>query len=302
MKANFEWTLDRLRHFVAVAECGSMTGAARSLGRAQSAISTSIGLLEADLGLELFERGSRSLQITPAGEVMLAEARELLNQAQALDMRAQVLAQGRPAKLAIAVDEALPCVPMAQLLAELAERHPAVELSTLCASSGAVANHVLQQRAQIAFQIDRGGVLQPECAQHFVSTVPQKIYVAQRHELAATGTKVSSKALSAHRQIVARIDGLDESTISPQIWRFDSSYMIADMVAAGLGWAILPENVAQYVRPYHHLTELHCEEMVMPPLVVRMLWLQGTSLDETLRWMQSRLTQLLESAATANFA
>src|SRR5256885_3986273 len=45
-----EWTLDRLKHFVAVAEAGTMTEAARRLGRAQSAVSTAIGLLEADLG------------------------------------------------------------------------------------------------------------------------------------------------------------------------------------------------------------------------------------------------------------
>ncbi|MBF5004686.1 LysR family transcriptional regulator [Diaphorobacter caeni] len=295
MKPDFEWTLDRLRHFVAVADCGGMTSAARSLGRAQSAVSMSIGLLEADLGLELFERVNRNLQITPAGEIMLAEARELLAQAQALDIRAQVLARGQPAKLAVAIDEALPCVPVAQLFSDMAEHCAGIELSTLCGSSNEVANYVKQQRAQIAFQIDRGAPL-PDCAQHFVSTVPQKIYVAQTHPLAAAGNTVSCKALAAHRQIVAQIDGTDESIISPQVWRFDSSYMIADMVAAGVGWAILPENVAHYVRPVHHLAELHCEEMAMPPLVVRMLWLQGTSLNETVRWMQQRLTQLLNEA------
>jgi len=298
MKPDFEWTLDRLRHFVAVADCGSMTAAARSLGRAQSAVSMSIGLLEADLGLELFERSSRNLQITPAGEVMLGEARELLLQAQALEMRAQVLARGQPAQLAVAIDEALPCLPIAQLLSELAQRNGAIALSTLCGSSKEVANYVMQRRAQIGFQIDRGAAL-PECAQHFMSTVPQKIYVAAHHPLAVPDARVTCKALAAHRQIVAQIDGMDESIISPQVWRFDSSYMIADMVAAGVGWAILPENVANYVRPYHRLVELHCEEMVMPPLVVRMLWLQGTSLDETSRWMQERFAQLQGGAQAA---
>ncbi len=295
MKADFEWTLDRLRHFVAVADSGSMTAAARALGRAQSAVSMSIGLLEADLGLTLFERVNRNLQITAAGEVMLAEARELLGQAQALDMRAQVLARGQSAKLAVAVDEALPCVPVAQLFAEMAERNPSIELSTLCGSSNEVAKHVVEQRALLAFQIERGPA-PAECAQHFVSTVPQKIYVAPTHPLAASGAKVTCRALAAHRQIAAQIDGMDASIISPQVWRFDSSYMIADMVGSGVGWAILPENVAHYVRPVLHLIELHCEEMVMPPLVVRMLWLPGTDLSETARWMQLRLTQLLNEA------
>jgi DNA-binding transcriptional LysR family regulator len=50
------WTLDQLRKFVATADCGSFSVAARQLGKAQSAVSTAIGLLEADLGLELFDR------------------------------------------------------------------------------------------------------------------------------------------------------------------------------------------------------------------------------------------------------
>ncbi|XOT98476.1 helix-turn-helix domain-containing protein, partial [Alcaligenes pakistanensis] len=51
-----DWTLERIRHFVAVAETGSMTQAAKELGKVQSAVSTSISLLEADLNLELFDR------------------------------------------------------------------------------------------------------------------------------------------------------------------------------------------------------------------------------------------------------
>lgn len=44
------WTLEQLRHFVAAADAGSFSAAARQVGRAQSAVSTSLGLLEADLG------------------------------------------------------------------------------------------------------------------------------------------------------------------------------------------------------------------------------------------------------------
>ena len=103
-----EWTLERLNQFVTVADCGSMTQAARRLGRAQSAVSMAMGLLEADLGLALFQRVGRSVHLTPAGEVMLQEARTLLNQAQALDLRAQALATGQSAQLCVAIDEALP--------------------------------------------------------------------------------------------------------------------------------------------------------------------------------------------------
>ena len=72
------WTLDQLRQFVLTADSGSFSEAARRLGRAQSAVSTAIGLLEADLGVELFDRSRRNAQPTDAGALLLLEARELL--------------------------------------------------------------------------------------------------------------------------------------------------------------------------------------------------------------------------------
>ena len=80
-----------MKQFVATAEAGSISAAARRLGKAQSAVSTAIALLEADLGFDLFDRSRRNVQLTAAGEVMLLEARELLRQAEGLDQRAQSL-------------------------------------------------------------------------------------------------------------------------------------------------------------------------------------------------------------------
>ncbi|MGE8671512.1 MAG: LysR family transcriptional regulator, partial [Achromobacter kerstersii] len=126
-----QWTLDQIRHFVAAADAGSFSAAARSLGRAQSAVSTSVGLLEADLGVELFDRSRRNATLTPVGEVLLQEARELLRQAGGLDQRALSFAAGQDARLSIALDEALPYQVLGALVRELAERFPALELTQL---------------------------------------------------------------------------------------------------------------------------------------------------------------------------
>lgn len=60
-------SLDQLQAFVAAAEAGSFSGAARALRKAQSAVSTQVANLEADLGLELFNRAGRNPVLTPAG-------------------------------------------------------------------------------------------------------------------------------------------------------------------------------------------------------------------------------------------
>lgn len=286
-----DWTLERLRHFVAVAEAGSMTQAARSLGKVQSALSTSIGLLEADLNLELFDRSRRALSLTASGEVMLLEARALLQQADVLDRRALALSQGQPARLDLALDEALPYEPMALLLKELAVRWPALELTVLNGTASEVMDYVTEGRSRIAFQFDRGPAA-AQFAQRYIGIVPQAICVARGHQLASQA-QVGRKELAAHRQLLMHIEGAEQAVVSPNVWRSDSFYVIADMVADGLGWAILPLNIAEYEHLRVKLRQLHCEELALPPLAVRMLWRQGEALTPAVLWMQQRLSALL---------
>ena len=286
-----DWTLERMRHFVAVAEAGSMTQAARDLGKVQSALSTSIGLLEADLNLELFDRSRRALRLTAAGEVMLLEAHALLRQADVLERRALELSQGQPARLEIALDEALPLEPLSLLLKELAARWPALELTVLNGTASEVMAYVAEGRSRIAFQFDRGPAA-AQFAQRYIGTVPQAICVARTHSLARQG-QVSRKELAGHRQLLMHIEGAEQAVISPSVWRSDSFYVIADMVADGLGWAILPLNIAEYENLRAKLRQLHCKEMVLPPLAVRMLWRQGEALPPAVLWMQQRLSALL---------
>ncbi|HRL22512.1 LysR family transcriptional regulator [Alcaligenes sp. SDU_A2] len=286
-----DWTLERIRHFVVVAETGSMTQAARSLGKVQSALSTSISLLEADLNLDLFDRSRRALRLTEAGQVMLLEARALLQQADVLERRALALSQGQPARLEIAMDEALPYEPVALLFKELAQRWPALELTILNGTATEVMDYVEQGRSRIAIQFDRGPV-PVHFAQRYVGTAPQAICVAREHDLARQA-QVSRKELVAHRQLVMHIEGADQAVFSPSVWRSDSFYVIADMVAEGMGWAILPLNIAEYEHLRVKLRQLHCQELMLPPLAVRMLWRQGEALPPVILWIQQRLSALL---------
>src|SRR6185369_12702678 len=67
-----------LRSFAAVADSGSFTAAAELVARTQSAVSVQIKRLEEILGHKVFERTSRSLALTRAGETLLGYARRIL--------------------------------------------------------------------------------------------------------------------------------------------------------------------------------------------------------------------------------
>jgi len=73
-----EFRRGHLAYFVAVAEDGQITSAARRLHIAQPALSQAIAQLEADLGVELLHRHARGVSLTPAGEAFLVKARNAL--------------------------------------------------------------------------------------------------------------------------------------------------------------------------------------------------------------------------------
>ncbi|HEY7646229.1 MAG TPA: LysR family transcriptional regulator, partial [Hyphomicrobiales bacterium] len=72
------FTLRQLLYFVAVAENGSVSGAAQSLSISQSSVTEAIKELEADLGVVLFERHSRGLNISYKGHQFLRHAKAIL--------------------------------------------------------------------------------------------------------------------------------------------------------------------------------------------------------------------------------
>ena len=70
--------LRQLRYFVAVAEEGNISRAAKKIFLTQSALSRQIKALEDEIGQCLLERQAHSIRLTPAGEILLREARDLL--------------------------------------------------------------------------------------------------------------------------------------------------------------------------------------------------------------------------------
>ncbi len=73
-------TISQLRYFIAICDNGSnMTKAAESLHISQSTLSKSINDLEQELGVLLFNRANRKIELTPSGVILMNHARDVLN-------------------------------------------------------------------------------------------------------------------------------------------------------------------------------------------------------------------------------
>src|ERR1700733_781307 len=94
-----------LRSFLAVAEEMHFSRAARRLHLAQPALTSQIQQLERALGSSLFERSNRITGVTPAGLVLLPEARSLVERADKLSEMVKRAARGETGRLRLGVVE-----------------------------------------------------------------------------------------------------------------------------------------------------------------------------------------------------
>ena len=284
-----QWNLEQIQLFVQVAERHSFSAVARQSRKAQSAVSNAIALLEADLGLVLFERSSgRQPQLTEAGVALLDEARELLRQCERLEGRAAGLTRGQEARLRVAQDEAMPYQPVLDSLEELAERYPDVEMQLTSSAQGEVARKLVERRADLglSFQHER----MPDALERRALGAVEMVTVCPvGHPLAAL-PQVDCQQLARHRQLLI---ALEDNTypggeaISPQVWRADSFYVMAELLMRGLGWAWLPRHVVQYPAYQNQMIELR-SDWVPPALVVELVWRRDEPLGPAASWLAER--------------
>jgi DNA-binding transcriptional LysR family regulator len=113
-----------LRYLIAVAEEGQITRAAARLHVAQPALSQAIARLEADLGLQLFERHSRGMRLTLAGETVVAMARRAIDAEEDAIQTAQTLARADRGEVEFGFVGAPPGFDTPGALGRFAREHP----------------------------------------------------------------------------------------------------------------------------------------------------------------------------------
>ncbi|WP_163835645.1 LysR family transcriptional regulator [Spartinivicinus ruber] len=238
------WTLDQLEAFIASVEMGSFSAAARKLGKAQSRISTAIANLEADLGFELFDRQARLPVLTPSGKEMYQEAQAVLVQCQRLQARAMTVLGGNEASLTLAMDEAIPIEPFEHFFQNAAKQFPLLKLTVLNGSQDDIAEWVETKKADIGILFHLN--LLPDSLEFMqIGQIKHSLIVSANHPLAKIAAPTVSELIQ-YRQLVirGRMGKRQTKTISSEYWYIDSYYHITSLVIKSIGWALVPEHVA----------------------------------------------------------
>jgi len=136
--------LRHLRYFVSVADAASVSKAAVGIHISQPALSRQIRDLEAELGLRLFDRVGRRIQLTAEGRDLLEQSRAVLAQVDAIDKRARALIAGAVGNIRIGATPQTMQSLIAGFLARYGRSRPGVEIS-LTEAGGARLLDLLRQ-------------------------------------------------------------------------------------------------------------------------------------------------------------
>lgn len=121
-------TLVQLRHFVALVDMGSFVQASTALFLTQPALTRSIRALEDELGGPLFDRLGRRIALTPFGHEVLARARRLVSDAEALRQAGKGLHAGLIGQLRVGLSSAPGALLSTPLMLHMAEHHPRLQV------------------------------------------------------------------------------------------------------------------------------------------------------------------------------
>src|SRR5579875_1523623 len=143
--------LRQLRYFVAVAEELHFSRAAARLNLAQSALSSQVRALEHEVGGPLLVRSTRRVELTPAGERLLRDGREVLAAADEALTRARALARGETGTLVIGSMGPAGGGLLAPLLARFSSRHPQVRVEIRNLDFTDIVDAVRERQVDLAF-------------------------------------------------------------------------------------------------------------------------------------------------------
>ncbi|KAK1182218.1 LysR substrate-binding domain-containing protein [Streptomyces sp. NBS 14/10] len=219
--------LRKLRYFVAVAEHGHFGRAADRLHIAQPVLSRQIRALEQELGCALLERTTRSVRLTPAGEQLQKDALDVLAAARAATRRVHSAARGAH-RLVVGF---VPGLSVSTAVRAFAHEHPGVEIELLRLNWYEQAEALRDGRADVGYlrhAFDTDGL-------HTVpiGSEPQVACLPVAHPLA-----------SRRRLTRADLDG--EEILDGERRRVATIEEKLELVAAGVGVALVPRSVARY--------------------------------------------------------
>jgi DNA-binding transcriptional LysR family regulator len=248
--------LRHLRYFVAVAEEGHITRAAERLGMQQPPLSQQIKALEQELGVQLFRRRARGVELTEAGGALLDEARAILARLGRAVETTRRIARGEQGRLCVGVPPTGPFLPFVPgVIRAFREAFPLVSVTLEECLRTETVERLQDGRMDVAFL--RAAIPAPEgLVVHPLLEEPMVVALPSGHILArGAGEALRMEELAGETFVVyarqqgpaiyeAMLAACHRAGFSPRLGQEAPRVTTAlGLVAAGLGVSLVPASM-----------------------------------------------------------
>lgn len=253
--------------FIKVAETGSFSHAASQLFVTQPAISKRIAALESNLGVQLFDRIGRQVQLTEAGIRLLPKARKMAEDLQDIKRSMSLQMQDVSGELRISTSHHVGLRRLPKSLKRFQEDFPSAQLEIEFSQSEEAYQDVLKGRAELGI-ITLSHKENPLIESLPIWSDPLTCVVSKDHPLAQI-EKLSLVELAQHacvlpnkntftRQIAEQVFG--KQGLKPQV-RMNTNNLetLAMLVSIGWGWSLLPSTLVDDKLAVLNLADLNVE-------------------------------------------
>jgi DNA-binding transcriptional LysR family regulator len=288
-------SLDQLRAFIAAVDEGSFSAGARKLHRSQSAVSELVSNLEAQIGVVLFDRSERYPKLTPAGVLLLADARSVVTNVDLLKARAKGISGGLESELAAVVDVLFPIEAIAESATEFRDRFPRTPLRLYVEALGGAYQPVLDGRCSLGI-VGSLPIAPDSMTMERLQGVDMIMVAAPKHPLALFKGVVPKAELAKHVQLVLTdrselTAGREFGVMSPLTWRLGDLFAKHAFLLKGLGWGGMPLHAVKQDLLGGRLAKLSVEDLPEDGMILPMsaAYLTASPPGPAGRWLIERL-------------
>lgn len=245
--------LRQLRQFIAVAEELHFHRAAARLGMSQPPLTTAIRKLEEEIGVELIQRGNRTLGLTAAGRVFLDEARQTLGQAERAVAAAQDAAAGRAGLVRLGYVGSALYGRLPEAIRAFRASHPEVRLELLEATTAQQVERIREGRMDVGLLIpsvpDAGDLSsQPFDTDRLCIALPHSNPLASARSLSVGDLAHESFVLwpaAEGRSFHAKVIRLcaDAGFVPMVVQEAHGMHAVLSLVAVEAGLSIVPQSM-----------------------------------------------------------
>ena len=297
-------SIDQLRLFLAVVDEGSFHAAARRTARAISVVSYGVAALEAQLGVRLFDReGSRRPVLTDAGRALVASARAVADDVDALVARVRAMGQGLESELALAIDVMFPADRLAAVLRAFQMAFPTVDLRLNVEALGGVTARVLSGEAALGL----GGpmlVEDPALDRQAIGDVTLIPVAAPGHALAQREAIAPGQARQFLQLVLTDRSpltaGRDFSVLGSRTWRLADLGAKHALLREGIGWGNMPDHMVADDLASGRLVRLALPDSADVRFAFNLVWRRDCPAGPARQWIHAALATSLSEGAAAS--